>query len=858
MTKIFISHSSKDNEFIKKLVEKLPTDTYWVDYVDLDLGDSILEKIEAGIIECSDFLLILSRNSLESKWVKYESEMATIRSLKDGFMRIRVVNIDGCKVPLRFQPLKYLTIEEEKTQDNLLDKLVSSIMKKSSGGSDTEFRRFVDRNSETDQLQGYILDKETSIIVLMGMYGIGKTTLLLESISRIWKNPQITKIVFSEAFFGSRLTKELCALANLELPSETADKDELKNKNIAAIEELISQKRILIFDDFQKILDETGSPAEDVAALIKHCAKISLLKKSPLFIVSTRKPNLNIEDPDSQKNLKVTGLEDKYIEMILKMELKNISKYEDRSQDERKRFIQSLCTYPLAAKFAAPLLEDYSLEFVMDNVKYIKQLRIDLARVLIGKAKISESQEQILEILGFCEDKLSLAEILEILGKEREAILIDIDYLVQHNFLEFEKLNIGLHPILVDIFYSKAMTSGIIKKDGERVIQKFKEIFSKTESGKIEWVHWLSRLQRIYLISGRWNEAKDLWRNCEGELKVAIRDLYTKSKNYDLALQYCDKYLMDDPDSFSVNVWKIKCLIRMLDFQTAQITIDEMLQKYQNDIILLHQQARIFLKNKKSKDHLKRAKELLLKILAKNPRYIPVKRDLAETLLYLGEIPDSERYLTEALEMAPLDEYLLTLYAKVMGKQNRIEPAIERLKLALGNIPDSAPFFHRLGWLYQKKGDIKNAYDNYLKSCELNSNYFEARLGLIFCCIQLNKLDGAKKEIDELEKTITGQSRFVLESLKAEYLSKRGELEAAYELSQRVLKTDRSEITLGAAIKIGIEMAKKRFDEGLSAKAKEIANSVEDYIRQLEEENPLATYLQTYKNRLKELFARLN
>lgn len=856
LKKIFVSYSSKDKNFVNKIIEKLPRDSFWVDYFDLDFGDNILDKIESGIIKCSEFLLILSKNSLESKWVKQEADMAVIRSLKDGFMKIRVVQLDDCIIPLRFQPLKYLSIKEEITEDRLVEKILKYLMKKGEDEKkDFEFRRFVNRNRETDLIQGYILDNDTKIINLTGLYGIGKTTLLNESISRILKNPDIIKVTFTRSFFGSRLCKELCALAKIDLPNEKDSEEEINKKNIQAIEELISQNKIIIFDDFQNVIDENNIPIKDVGSLIEHCSKIDVLKKCPLFIISTRKFKLNLENIESIKSIRLRGLEDKFIEMIVKMELRDVSNYSKIDNELKERFIKSLCTYPLAAKFAAPLLEDYSVEFVLENIQYIQKLRIDLARVLLSKIEISTSQEEILELLGFSEDALSISEIQEILGINKDILLNDVDYLVQHNFIEFEKDKIGLHPILIDIFSSKAITAGIIKKEGDKITSAFKIIFQKTKTGELEYVHWLSKLQRIYIITGKFDEAQKIWYNCKGELKSTIMDLYTRSRNYDLALKYCNKYLEDEPDDFSVKMFKIKSLIRLSKHDIALELVNELLDKQPKNPILLHQKARVYLRNTRIPDNYKISKELLLKALSYRKDYFPVIRDLAETLLYLGDLDESERYLNDALNKAPLDQYILTLYGKVLGELGKGDEAIARLKIALGNIPDAAPFFHRLGWLYQKKGDFQEAYKYYKKACDLDNHYFEARFGLIYCCIQLEgKLHEAKSHIEELEKVVFGRSKDILACLKAEYSLKEGDIEGAYKIIQRILFNNQSDIIiLGSAIKITIAMSKKWFKDGLKTKAEELANEVERYIEQIETLSPLDPYIQTYKRWLKDL-----
>lgn len=72
MGSIFLSHNSADKPFVRKLAADLRRNGFyaWVDEAEIKLGDSLIEKIEEGI-ETTDFLgVVLSRNSINSEWVK--------------------------------------------------------------------------------------------------------------------------------------------------------------------------------------------------------------------------------------------------------------------------------------------------------------------------------------------------------------------------------------------------------------------------------------------------------------------------------------------------------------------------------------------------------------------------------------------------------------------------------------------------------------------------------------------------------------------------------------------------------------------------------------------------------------------
>jgi hypothetical protein len=118
-SRTFVSYSSKDLEFIKKLKEKCPDS--WIAYWELEFGDLIIDKIEKEIEESNIFMIILSKNSIESNWVKYELNMAITEYIDRG-LEIVCVRIDDSKVPLRLRPFLYIDTP------NKLDDAIKQIM----------------------------------------------------------------------------------------------------------------------------------------------------------------------------------------------------------------------------------------------------------------------------------------------------------------------------------------------------------------------------------------------------------------------------------------------------------------------------------------------------------------------------------------------------------------------------------------------------------------------------------------------------------------------------------------------------------------------------------------------------------
>ena len=98
---IFVSYSHRDKWFAKKITEQLSKYgiEFWIDEAELELGDSLFEKIGEGL-NSVDFLgVVLSSNSVESEWVKKEISYMMSKELKDGRVKVLPLLIDDCDIP---------------------------------------------------------------------------------------------------------------------------------------------------------------------------------------------------------------------------------------------------------------------------------------------------------------------------------------------------------------------------------------------------------------------------------------------------------------------------------------------------------------------------------------------------------------------------------------------------------------------------------------------------------------------------------------------------------------------------------------------------------------------------------------
>jgi hypothetical protein len=99
---VFVSYSTKDNEFVTQLSSELVKRQIpiWLDKWEMQPGDSLINKIQNGLTKSAFLLVVLSKNSIKSEWCKRELNAGLMRELEEKKVIVIPILIDNCKIPL--------------------------------------------------------------------------------------------------------------------------------------------------------------------------------------------------------------------------------------------------------------------------------------------------------------------------------------------------------------------------------------------------------------------------------------------------------------------------------------------------------------------------------------------------------------------------------------------------------------------------------------------------------------------------------------------------------------------------------------------------------------------------------------
>lgn len=126
--KVFISYSHADHAFVDRLVRDLQRSNVdvWIDKWDIKVGESIRQRISEGIQRSDHLVAVLSRNSVNSKWVLEELNEAAIRNIEqDKGAFVLPILIEACQVPSQLRHRKYADFRQN--YDRALQELIEAI-----------------------------------------------------------------------------------------------------------------------------------------------------------------------------------------------------------------------------------------------------------------------------------------------------------------------------------------------------------------------------------------------------------------------------------------------------------------------------------------------------------------------------------------------------------------------------------------------------------------------------------------------------------------------------------------------------------------------------------------------------------
>ena len=191
--KVFISYDSRDRKrFVEEFAEKLMGKVIdvWYDKWELEYGDSLV-RIFDEIVKCDIFISIISKYSINSNWVKEESDSAFISKIENKISKFIPVILmeEDLKIPNQIGHMVQCRIYDIENYDSEFKTLVGNIWGISSKPSLGSKPKYV----EINPISGYEVF-DSIVIKAIGDYTVenGRGSLDFDQVIELTEDYEIS------------------------------------------------------------------------------------------------------------------------------------------------------------------------------------------------------------------------------------------------------------------------------------------------------------------------------------------------------------------------------------------------------------------------------------------------------------------------------------------------------------------------------------------------------------------------------------------------------------------------------------------------------------------------------------------
>ncbi len=294
MNKVFLSHSSKQKPFVSAIAKKLGKNNIIYDEYTFEAAEITLDEIYKGIDQTGIFVFFISKESLESEWVKKEILKAE-EYLKNGklkkFLPVIIdpeINYKNDNIPNWIKEnynLKYFS-KSSKVYDLIKQALIIVNWELYPKKKELD-QLFIGRTNQIKEFEqrifDYSLDTPSNIFVC-GLSSIGRRKFLKHSMTNsniIKSNYEFPSIILDNRNSIEDFIYKVFGLGYSEKNSEEIEN--LSTKNIDEkvdiafdlIVELQKNKDILLIIDNYSIVNSTGQISDWYNLLIEKMKDIN-------------------------------------------------------------------------------------------------------------------------------------------------------------------------------------------------------------------------------------------------------------------------------------------------------------------------------------------------------------------------------------------------------------------------------------------------------------------------------------------------------------------------------------------------------------------------------------------------------
>lgn len=780
--KAFLSHSSKDKGLVDAVAKQLGRQFCLYDRLAFSTGEEFKDAIQRCLDQTALFVLFASKNSLSSTWVKFETDEAWHRRLREQISKSLVYIIDEAT-------------QIEKLPDWLQralvrkDSVASSIARDIRSHIDELLRTrrhpyFVGRSADISRLEEILTPTDGSppphVFVTSGLPGVGRRTLIRHAVSNVLSFRKFIEIRLEE---GDSINDICAKTADLVEPYANHTEftrlfeqirhltpDEALARTLKNLRALSEGGELPILIDDGGLLDSEGyirSPALDLLRAITpddtaYLALVSYRRpqRQPTLIIPVLQLS-PLSEPDTKRL--VQRLCDIHEVKILPSDLADIAAY--------------VAGYPPSAYFATQQAKDYGINLVVSHKHRLVEFRSGVFLKHIESLQLQTPEGSVLQLLATF-SPIPLPAVVSSLRITLESAdnvltrLIDLSLVIPDGD--------GLYRISEPIKEAATSTYGFPSRELCAEVANTIEQYLESDMAPHRHLDLARALFRATRFAGATDKQDGLIRLASDVIRMT--EDYYHARDYKQSVECGYLAINERPDSITARSYLIRSLIQLERWLDAEHQLKELARFARGkDVHFL----RGFLERrrgefKKAIDEYEEARKL-------GRTGAAIGRELAQCYFMVGEIKTANRYLQEVLERHGDNRYVVDLWVQLaaeLGDRAQANQALSRLEI----VDQRVFYLYRKSRVEWRFGNVAGARDAVRDALALDSRPpfpFVAQAAL--CEIALHNLDEAEKHLSTLDSGFGDVRRDVRIGLRCRLQIARSKYLDALSLSDRIV-----------------------------------------------------------------------
>lgn len=802
----FLSHSTDDEVFVKKVATLLGENDCWLYQWE---NKETVFAFDKGIADSRIFIVFWSKSAANSQWVEEEINEGRYRSIREKGYRLITVRLDDEPMPY------YLAIRICIRSDIGLDKIVKEInkikmdltRKEELFGRTELMEYFQDREPELKKLRELAFSGSYSGIIVLGIDGMGKTSLIRRSIYQIFSRLTPLWVDLRMASSPIRLLSSIAKPLSLSIDENEAGINPERFWSEKLLPEIaFSEKTFIIFDntpdygfkESQIMKNLTTKIFEDLIQLNKH-------DNPNMIIISQRLPNISEVALSKCGRIGLAELDNDYMARALDYHVSR-QYTQDYELAKLEKIAEMMNGYPLAIGLVASRISQHGIDIILEDDSFIRKFFVEVARKLFSGTDLSKEEKELLIIMSVSSQSLNSRQLKTIFGGKWTIISKLIDFQI----IDLSQNGYNIHNILKIYILEKVSSEEEILRTHKILANIFKNEWKQAPNRSASKANYGSLAYYHSLSSGDSKDTEVIKREYLAETMDAVKELYRRHE-YVTALKYSESVRkMIDQFEPTLDHYYALSLYRLRRESDALPVMENLVEKlplrgdYLNSLGMIQ---RSLLKLNDAKMSYAKA---IATARGRKDKSIAISA-LADINCDEGKIEEAKRQALEAINLTPYEPTVVGTAARVLSKSGDVDEALAILYEALRKSPDDTHLHSQTGVVLKQMKRYKEAREH-LEIASRNPALLHTLTALADVYIQLREIGKADEIIEKIPEKEKDPG---YHSIKANIFRFRNNLEMAEKFINKAIYLEpKKAIYYGSLSQIKLDQAKEAIHNG--------------------------------------------